>query len=304
MSTLKMIHAITGIDQDTLRYVYKVTRIEQCLTASVATWLIALLSNGPLWFNTPKVAAAACMFCSVLGASLFHYGRRADVYERKWYDRVIVDKPFLLVFLGSSSFISSMLIALTYLPIECLWIAGFNFLAIMFYANFLDQYWPWKNIVIAIVCATPIMAGWFSGHQMHPIVPPLIVGIAGVYLAREMMKDVVDRRANKGKRFTMVMDLGVEKALKVAGITLLVSTGILVYAGFHMPLPNTDDMFRATLVDLLSAISIVLFIVGITFPLHLGWQLLKGKRFENLYRYVDGGIICLMLAVLGIRAGL
>lgn len=287
-----------------LKYVYKITRIEQCLTAGFGTWLISLLSNGPLWFNTPKVAVAICMFFSVLGASLYHYGRRADVYERKWYDQVIVNRPDLLKFWGSIAFGISLLIALVYLPVACFWITLFNFLAIMFYANFLDQYWPWKNLIIALVCTTPVMAGWFSGHRMHPVVPPLIVGITGIYLGREMIKDVVDRFANQGKRFTMVMDLGVERTLKIAGITLLVSVSILTYAGCHLPLPNFDNAIFFSAGNFFSGIIIGLFAAGIIILLHYGWQLSKGMRFENCYRYVDGGIVFLMLAMLGIRAGL
>ncbi len=288
----------------TLKYIYKLTRIEQCLTAAFGTWLIALLSNGPLWFNTPKIAVAACMFFSVLGASLYHYGRRADIYGRKWYDLVIVDKPHLLEFLGIVAFAISIAIAFVYLPIACFWIAVFNCVAILLYANFLDQYWPWKNIVIALVCATPVMAGWFSGHQMHPVVPPLIVGVMGVYLGREMGKDVVDRSANEGFRFTMVMDLGVDRALRIAGITLLISVAILLYAGLHLPLPTADDLFLASFHDFLSAIIIGVFAAGIIIILHYGWQLSLGRRFENYYRCLDVGIVCIMFALFGIRVGL
>lgn len=284
----------------TLKYVYKLTRIEQCIIAGIGAWLIALLSNGPLWFNTPKLAAAICIFCSCLGASLFHYGRRADIYKLKHYDLVIVKQPYLLMFLGSIAFMCSLLIAKAYLPVECLWIAMFNFLVIMLYSNFLDKFWPFKNLVIAFVCVTPIMMGWFSGHRMHPIVPYLIIAITGIYLAREVMKDVVDREANKGKRFTMVMYLGVKQTLQIAGLVFLISASILAYAIHYLQLPNTDNIIH----NFASTLIISLYLVSIIITSHLGWQLVRGKRFENCYRYTDGGITMMMLAILIMRANL
>jgi len=288
----------------TLKYVYKVARIEQSLIVGISTWLIALLSNGPLWFSTPKVAVAFCMVCSCMGSSLFHYGRRADIYKRKWYDPVTVARPWLLISIGSLLFAGSILIALAYLPTGCLWIAVFNFLTIMLYANFLDQFWPWKNLVIAFVCSTPVAAGWLSGHRMHPIVPYLVAAIYGAYLAREILKDVIDRDANRGKRFTMVMSLGIKPTLRIAGMVLLASVCILAYATQFLPLSVPDHPIWISARESYPFIIIVLYCLGMYFPLHLGWKLVRGGRFENYYRYVDIGMVFLMLATLTIRVGL
>jgi hypothetical protein len=45
----------------------------------IAAWIVALLSNGPDWFNAHKVFAGIVMALSVWGASVWHYGARADV---------------------------------------------------------------------------------------------------------------------------------------------------------------------------------------------------------------------------------
>lgn len=274
-----------------LKFLYKVTRIEQCIIAGLSTWLIALLSNGPLWSNEPKVAAGVSMFFSCLGASLFHYGRRHDIYAKKWYDLVIVNQPLVLILSGAIAFLLSIAIAGVFLPAICTWIALFNFAMIMFYANFLDQYWPFKNLAIASVCVSPVVMGWYSGHRMHPIVPFLMAGIFCAYLAREVLKDNDDLAANRGKRFTMVMSLGMKTTQRIAGALLFLS--ILCFIGGLLQLRYTE-LFSAAPV-------FIFFLIGMYFMINLAKRLLPGSYVSNRYRVIDLGMVNLMIATLMLR---
>ncbi len=275
----------------TLKFVYKITRLEQCLIAGLSTWLIALLSNGPLWFNEPKVAAGLCMFFGCMGASVFHYGRRHDVYARKWYDLVIIKRPTPLMLAGIGAFGISIGIAYYYLSTFCLAIAVANLLIILLYANFLDQYWPFKNLAIALVCVTPIVMGWYSGHRLHPIVPYLMTSIFFAYWAREALKDAEDQDANRGKRFTMVMSLGVRTCQRIAAGLLVVSGTCLFLGLWKLHLPETwESIF---------IYSPYLFGIGI---LILYARLLhRGGHLFHYYRVIDAGMLGLMVATLGIR---
>ncbi|MFZ6036265.1 MAG: UbiA family prenyltransferase [Patescibacteria group bacterium] len=274
-----------------LKFLYKVTRIEQCLIVSLSTWLIALLSDGPLWFNQPKIAAGVSMFFSCLGASLYHYGRRHDVYAKKWYDLVLVNRPMLLILSGTISFCCSIVTAAAFLPPFCTWIAIANFMIIMLYANFLDQYWPFKNIAIALVCVTPIIMGWYSGHRLHPIVPFLIAAIFCAYLAREILKDIQDRSANHGKRFTMVMSIGITASQRIAAA--LLSLAALFLIGGLVPLVDSSSI-------VLTIIAIP-YLWGIFLLFRYARYLLAPAPIAHQYRTIDFGMLALMISTLGLR---
>lgn len=272
-----------------LKFWYKVSRLEQCLIAGVSAWLIALLSNGPLWFTTPKIAAASCIFFSCLGASMLHYGMRYDIYLLKWWDLVEVKNPRLLVVLGNVAFITSIITAAFTLPRICTIIAGINYLILLFYSGWLDKYWPMKNLVIAIVCLSPITIGWFSGHRMHPAVPPLLISIFCVYMTREMLKDIVDVKANRGKRFTMVMSLGEPITLRIAGIFMLIAMGGFAHIAHSLPA---------------SALVIVPFSIACIIYLAYTYSLLRSLPLAKYYRGLDLGTLMLMISIFSVRAGL
>lgn len=277
-----------------LKYVYKVTRIEQCIIAGVSTWLIALLSNGPLWLNEPKVAAGISMFFSCMGASLFHYGRRHDVYARKWYDLVIVKRPNAIMACGLAAFACSILVAGIALPAICVQIAIFNLLVILLYANFLDQYWPFKNLVIALVCVTPIVMGWYSGHRLHPIVPYLIAAIFCTYLAREILKDIKDRDANRGIRFTMVMSLGITTCQRIAGGLLGTAILILIAGIPHLPWQHSSNM----------VLILAPYIIAAYLLYRYTKRLMGATLVAQRYRAIDLGMLGLMTSALALRISL
>ena len=272
-----------------LKYAYKVTRIEQCLIAGLATWLIALLSNGPLWFNQPKLIAAGCMFFSFLGGSLLHYGMRAEIYKLKHWDRVIVTNPARLKAYGVLALAASIGLS-TLLPAACFIIASGNFLIILLYSNLIGRYWPWKNLTIAFVCLSPILIGWWSGHRLHPIVPPLIGATFCIYMTREIMKDVMDITANRGKRFTMAIALGEKTALRVGGLVLCLGLLLLINAIRYAS-------------HSVSAMVAIILALALFFSLmvHLLRRITAAAKF---YRAIDFGILLLMFSAFCLRAGL
>lgn len=271
----------------TWEYVRKITRPEQCVIAAIATWVVALLSNGPSWFAPAKFAAAAAIFFSVLGASLWHYGARSDMYAKKHYDLVLVKNPILMRNLGAASFGFSILITTLFLPWICIAIATLNMFIIFLYAKRLDQFWPWKNLVIAFVCTTPLLVGWMSGHRLHPVVFPMIVAAFFIYLTREILKDIQDREANHGLRYTMALDIGVPSSLRVAGIQLFIAFMTMLFA--YQFVPNASLLANAA------------FWIGALLLLWYSVKLLRGSNIAAKYQRIDLAVASLLFCMLTIR---
>lgn len=269
-----------------LKYLVKITRPTQCLLGGLAAWIVALLSNGPTWFTSEKLSAGAVISLSILAASIWHYGARADVYAKKHWDPVFIKKPWILMCTGAIIFLASILLAWMELPSACVFIAVFNAVIIFLYARRLDRYWPWKNLSIAGVCVTPLLLGWFSGHRLNPIVPPLILATFLVYLCREIFKDVVDLEANQGKRFTMVMDVGSVAANRIGGIALATAIISILYSLKFAPS------------------SILVWTTSIAGMAWLSWFSIKSLRGENVapkFQWMDVGTATILLSLLGVR---
>jgi 4-hydroxybenzoate polyprenyltransferase len=271
-----------------LQYIHKIARPEQCVTAALAAFAVALLSNGPLWFTIPKIAAPISIALSVLGSSLLHYGMCADIYAKKHWDPVYVKNPRRLRRIGWCSFFASIGIAIIFLPETCILIAVMNAVLIYFYGKELDQYWPWKNLVIAVVCTTPLLIGWSSGHRLHPIVLPMIASTFFVYLAREILKDIQDRVANHGSRFTMVMDLGVPASLRVAGVILSIAAFVLLAAWQYVP---------SSLV-----FAIIAYWMSVAVLIWNAVTLLRAIDITSHYRRIDIAVLSFLVCMLIIRA--
>lgn len=270
----------------TFQYLKKISRPKQCLLAGITAWVVALLSNGPTWFTSVKLAAGAVISLQVLAASIWHYGARADVYARKHWDPVYVKRPWLLKIIGASLFLFSIVLSITFLPVECTAVAILNAIIILFYARLLDQYWPWKNLSIAGVCVTPLILGWFSGHRLNPVVPPLIAATFCIYLCREIFKDVVDLKANQGKRFTMVMQVGIPTANRIGGIILAVAIVFVIYSLKFAPF------------------SFPVWALTISGAAWLTWfalESLLGKNVALRFSWMDLGTATILLSLLGTR---
>lgn len=270
-----------------LKFWYKVTRPEQCCIAGCAAWLTALLSNGPLWFTPEKIAAGLVMFCAVLGASLIHYGLANKMYARKYWDLVEVDRPDILVQLGSLAFLFAVEIALYFLPLPCTAIVIADALAIAAYSLKLSRHWTTKNLTIAFVCTTPVLVGWLSGHRLHPVVPYLICAAFFAYLAREIIKDYTDLKANNGIRVTLPMWLGVENALRVAAVCVVACILCL--------LPIIGIMQDST------PIAFIPFLLAITIFGLTAKSLLKLQRVNTMPSFITAGNACMMAVTLILR---
>lgn len=273
----------------TLKYIRKIIRPTQVIIGGLSTWVVALLSNGPTWINQQNVSAGIVMSLSILSAGIWHYGARHDVYARKWWDPIYIKNPNMLRVIGASGFLVSVVVSLNFLPTGCTTIALLNAAIIILYAKRLDQFWPWKNIIIAGVCITPLAMGWFSGHRLNPILPPLMGAAFFIYLAREILKDIVDREANQGKRFTMVMSLGISASLKVAGIVLAIAPLLVGYSLSNQKIPMSSWIF---------------FSVGGIFLLLFSLLLMTGKDLSKKFSHIDLGVASMLIALIIIRASM
>lgn len=156
----------------------------------------------------------------------------------------------------------------------------------LLYTGGLDQYWPWKNLTIALVCITPLLFGWFSGHCLHPIIPPFIWATFFFYLAREILKDVADEEANHGHRFTMVMDIGIPAAVRVAGVVLLISISLIIYSLKYAP---HNVWVRG------------LFGTGILWLIWFALKSLRGCNISSKFAWMDIGVAVILVGMLCIR---
>ena len=190
----------------------QVVRPKLILIAALSTYVVAMLSNGSHWITSAKIASPIAIALSVLGASLFHFGAANKMYTRKM--EVLHASYFVrvaLVILGLVSMFGAVRITFTYLNPACQLIVLLDAVIVIAYAGILSRHWLTKNLLIAFVCVSPVLLGWFAGHRLHPSVPYGIFTIFFVHLAREIVKDIQDRVANNGLRLTLPLDLGVLK---------------------------------------------------------------------------------------------
>ncbi|MBU0707236.1 UbiA family prenyltransferase [Patescibacteria group bacterium] len=269
---------------------FRVCRPHNCLTAALGTWIIALLSNGPEWITSVKLAASLSMGIGCLGASLFHYGAANKMYARKHWDNVEVENPKLLIVLGLLAFAVSILLALMFLPTTTWFVVFYNTIAIVLYSRVLSRHWVTKNVVIAVVCTTPILLGWLSGQRLHSAVPFGIITIFCAYWAREIVKDVTDIEANQGIRVTLPIWLGIVWARRIAGI--FASLGFISLLALGNQLKT-----ESTLVTLPYLCSLPLFFM-------IAYSLLKRRTNGREARWILAGTWLIMISFLGLRFSL
>jgi 4-hydroxybenzoate polyprenyltransferase len=215
-----------------------IARPQHMLLAALTTWVAAMLSNGPHWFTTAKVVAPTIMAFSVFGASLFHFGAANQMYTRKSESLAVRDPALLdgLFFGGIASILTAIAITFTYLNETCRLIVVADATIILAYPNLLSRHWFSKNSLIAFVCVSPILIGWLAGSHQHSSIPYGIGMAFFSFLAREIVKDVQDRKANHGYRWTLPLWLGVIPARRIAGACMLPS--LVVAGGFGATLPR------------------------------------------------------------------
>lgn len=259
----------------------------QLTLAGVAAYAAFLLSNGPNWITTEKLAVFVVMALQTFSSSVWHYGARSDIYAKKWWDPVYVRNPWRLLMIGGTGFFLSILLAAIYLPAVCVGICIANTVIILLYAKRLDRYWPWKNLFIAGVCITPLLCGWYAGNRTSDIVMPLIIATYLTYFAREVLKDMYDIDANRYERITMVMDWETPRCLRIAGGCLLTSAVLIAYMFQYLP-PNFF-------------IQLILGSVGTWFTV-LAIVLMFGVNLSKKYKLIDIGVILAVLSLLLVRA--
>jgi len=253
----------------------------------LAAYAAALVSNGPTWCTPPKLAVAAVAALSIMSASIYHYGRRHDVYAKKWWDLVLVRNPPTLIAIGRAGFLASILIAAIYLPAVCVAIAVGNALVIFFYADYLDKYWPYKNLAIAAICVTPLLLGWLAGHRYNPIMPPAIGATFFIYLAREVLKDINDLEANRGKRFTTVMSLGMPACYLIASTLIILA---LFFVGLVIDRLPPSPWIMA-----------VFFLGGGFLVVYAAQLLTLEKAVARRYKQIDVAVILMILGLFLVR---
>jgi len=205
-----------------------VTRFKLALTAAVTTYVSAVLSDGNAWIDQEKVAASLCIMLGVVGVSLYHFGASHDMYARKEHDYFEVSCPRSLCFLGALAMAVGVVTAWWLLPRAGLWVALFDVISGLLYTHFLSRHWITKNILIAAVCTTPIILGVVIGDHVFPPIPWVVISVFCAYFAREILKDIDDRKANHGYRVTLPIVLGVRGAQAIAMGFCVLSVGFLL----------------------------------------------------------------------------
>lgn len=213
----------------------KIVRPQHMLLAAISTWVIAMLSNGQHYFTTAKLASPIVMALSVMGASLYHFGAANPMYTRK--SETLSVRPTVriaLIAFGLAILIGAVYMSSAYLNPACRRIVSIDAIIIVAYAGILSRHWLTKNLLIAFVCASPVLMGWFAGDRLHPAVPYGITVTFFAYLAREIVKDVQDRKANHGYRHTLPLWLGLVPARRIAATVLIVALTTMVIFGFKL----------------------------------------------------------------------
>jgi 4-hydroxybenzoate polyprenyltransferase len=266
-----------------LRWFYKVTRPVVVIAGVLGTWVISIVSNGHDIMSVNKIAAAASMGFSCLGSSVCHFGIAHKIYKDKWYDPVSIKRPYLFVLSGLGFFSISILIPFLALPPACVNIAISIPLAIILYGKFLSKHWTTKTLVIATVCITPALMGWWAGSHTPKILPYAIGIIFFAYIAREITLDIRDIQANKRKRRTLPIQFGIENAMRVAGISVIISISLCLLLLFN----NDNNLMVSGLIA--TAICLFLFIAT---------TLLTKNTPASSQNLITIAVYCLIIAVL------
>lgn len=212
-----------------------VTRPKLIVLSALSTWVIAMLSNGPHLFTTTKIMAPIAISLSVLGASVYHFGVANPMHTRK--EESLEISLWARIVMGLIGFIIMLWaldIASKYLNTSCLIVVAFDAIVLTFYPNYLSRYWVSKNFLMALVCVSPILLGWFAGDRMNSAVPYGISVTFFIYLCREIVKDIQDRNVNNGYRHTLPLTLGVERARRIASGAMMAGLFVLTIFGFYL----------------------------------------------------------------------
>lgn len=217
---------------DTLQFLRLVSRPHHCLSAAAATLaIIYIASLNPLPAIVLWRAAWAIALCC-LGASVFHYGGAHLIYARKEENRgfLQIKHPLRLVVVGFIALAAAIIIGWP-LPGLSRWVLVGNALLLIGYTLQWSKHWATKNVLIALVIASPVLLGMTTA-QHYPLMGRLLwLAVFLAYWGREILKDIADILANEGQRVTLPIWLGTQKAAKIAAGFLLLSAAVLLLSG-------------------------------------------------------------------------
>jgi 4-hydroxybenzoate polyprenyltransferase len=202
------------------------------------------------------------------------------MYARK-SDRLKFSEPESLRLIGLIIFGISISIAALWLPKQCVIICVFNTVAIAAYSAKLSSHWTTKNITMSIISATPILIGWQAGTITHDIVFWGIPIASVAHLAREIIRDVQDIKANEGKRITLPIRFSETSALYISGILLLIATVVVILF---------MRFISGTLQNVMASLSALLFLYTAT-------KLFIFKKPSHCPTLINASISCIILAV-------
>jgi len=211
---------------DTLLVLNKLIRPIIPVTGGLTAWIISRACGAN---NRTAAAAAVAIALSSIGASFWHYSEANPMYARKeerlkFKNPVVKFKnPKVLMFTGLMIFCLSIVIAHQWLPQQCIYLYLFNTVTIAAYSIWLSSSWTTKNVTMAVISITPVITGWQAGQFTHPLVRWAITIAALAHFAHEVVKDVMDIKANEGIRVTLPMVITPERALQLVGILLVIA---------------------------------------------------------------------------------
>ncbi|MFA5184410.1 MAG: UbiA family prenyltransferase [Patescibacteria group bacterium] len=256
---------------------YKLFRPILPVSGGLAAWIVSQTCGADFQLS---LAAALTVAFGTIGASFYHYGGANWMYARK-SERLQFKDPQVIMLIGLVIFSLSIVIAVQWLPKQCVYIALFNTIAVAAYSAKLSSHWITKNLTMSLVCATPVAIGWQAGHLTHPIVPWALAIAMLAHLSREMIKDVKDIIANNGRRVTLPMVLGTDRVLQIAGSLLLI-VGVMMISLLRF----TGNIFQQTMV----AIAVTLFVLT-------AWRLILRKQARRSETVITFGLFCILLAL-------
>ncbi|MBT4209451.1 MAG: hypothetical protein HOE19_00845 [Candidatus Komeilibacteria bacterium] len=199
----------------------QIARPQHVIMGAVTTWIVVILSGGSL---TATILSPLAIGLQILGASLYYFAvanrmylLKSDSYTISELSRIVMRN------VGLTAMLLAVVMVIGWLDELCILITAFNVLVVVGYKNTISKWWPSKNFLMALVCTTPVLLGWWSGESTHPAVSGGTAAVFFAYLTREIIKDIQDLDVDRGLRMTLPLDRGVGVARVLAGTSMMVS---------------------------------------------------------------------------------
>lgn len=260
-------------------------RLQHAFMGATASFLLASLSGASVFVSC---LAALVIALDVLGASLYYFAVANKMYALKKSSYLMSSTANRhMMIMGLIAMASAIAISLFRLSWPCVYLTVFNALVVVSYKDLVSKWWGSKNLLMAMVCTSPVLLGWWAGKNTHPQVPLASVIVFFAYLAREIIKDIQDREVDRGLRRTLVLQHDIGVARVMAGTALLAACYCLVVL-----LTSTDNYYN------LLALLLATVVFG-----HVMFVLLFGRSIDEkrLSRHILLGTLWLIVAFACLR---